>query len=179
MTPPNEVTDDEVNAAIASYCDGNQPDTREAMRTALADFLQSRSATSDAAIENIALPEQPPDVYVPDTMDFACVAQPAKPALQPLTDEQIVNAMCADGCERIESFYFAGPVQKAAVWSFASAIKAQPVPAGMCLVPIEPTVEMIKAMREVFGEYVEDTDSDHKRIYSAMIAAHIKAKDTP
>lgn len=41
----------------------------------------------------------------------------------PLTDEQIVNAMCEDGCERIESFYHVGPVQKAAVWSFARAIE--------------------------------------------------------
>ena len=40
----------------------------------------------------------------------------------PLTDEQIILAMCKDGCERIESFYHVGPVQKAAVWSFAQAI---------------------------------------------------------
>ena len=41
------------------------------------------------------------------------------------TDEQIINAMCEDGCERIESFYCVGPVQKAAVWSFARAIEAK------------------------------------------------------
>ena len=47
---------------------------------------------------------------------------PAEAKREPLTKEQIVNAMCEDGCERIESFYHVGPVQKAAVWSFAQAI---------------------------------------------------------
>ena len=49
----------------------------------------------------------------------------SKPAQLPeLTDGEVVNILCADGCERIESFYHVGPVQKAAVWSFARAILA-------------------------------------------------------
>jgi hypothetical protein len=47
------------------------------------------------------------------------------PQRQPLTDEQIINAMHEDGCERIENFYVVGPVQKAAVFSFARAIEAK------------------------------------------------------
>ena len=43
---------------------------------------------------------------------------------KPLTDDHVINAMCEDGCERIQCFYFAGPVQKAAVWSFARAIES-------------------------------------------------------
>ena len=45
-----------------------------------------------------------------------------KPA--PMSDDQIINAMHEDGCERIENFYVVGPVQKAAVFSFAQAIIA-------------------------------------------------------
>jgi len=40
-----------------------------------------------------------------------------------LTDEQIVYAMYDAGCERIEDFYGVGPVQRAAVMSFARAIE--------------------------------------------------------
>jgi hypothetical protein len=44
---------------------------------------------------------------------------------KPLTDEQIIDALHEDGCERIENFYVVGPVQKAAVFSFARAIEAK------------------------------------------------------
>ena len=48
----------------------------------------------------------------------------APPQRKPLTDDQIIDAMHEDGCERIENFYVVGPVQKAAVFSFARAIEA-------------------------------------------------------
>lgn len=43
------------------------------------------------------------------------------------------------------------------------------IPEGYKVVPVEPTEAMLRAGREVFGEHVEDTDSDYLRIYRAMI----------
>ena len=45
------------------------------------------------------------------------------------------------------------------------------VPTVYAIVPIEPTPEIIAAGRACLGEYVEDTDSDYKRIYYAMLSA--------
>ena len=63
-----------------------------------------------------------PEIYVGGEVVPLYTTPPAEAKRKPLTKEQIITAMCGDGCERIESFYHVGPVQKAAVWSFAQAI---------------------------------------------------------
>lgn len=41
-----------------------------------------------------------------------------------LTDDQIIDSLCADGCERMEAYYASGPVAKATVLSFADSVSA-------------------------------------------------------
>jgi ribosomal protein L37AE/L43A len=43
--------------------------------------------------------------------------------------------------------------------------------AGWKLVPVEPTPEMIEAGRDLFGDLVEDTESDYRRIWGCMAGA--------
>jgi molecular chaperone GrpE (heat shock protein) len=69
-----------------------------------------------------------------------------------------------DECHRVQALFEKETLRASELHESRDALAAK-------LVPVEPTQEMLLSGRDVFGRNVEDTDSDYRRIYSAMLAA--------
>lgn len=67
-----------------------------------------------------------------------------EPAAKPAVD--LAEVLDAPGCERIKDFYSVGPVQRAAVESFAAALLSSDAPAGGEAVPVFDFTALEKAM---------------------------------
>ena len=95
------------------------------------------------------------------------VAQPEQTALQPLTDIDALAKLYASSYASPHHITFT-------VDGLRNMIAAQLIPAGMCLVPIEPTMKMIEAGKD--AELFSPSCRSALVVYRAMLAAHIKAK---
>ena len=119
-----EIECNKCGAKLADSRWGNPP--AAAVSEPVADKWRDLALRFDAhrmsALAHLRMMVQDPTRHIDEARKFLTATPPAEAKRKPLTEEQIINAMCEDGCERIESFYVVGPVQKAAVWSFAQAI---------------------------------------------------------